>query len=99
MPSGSCCSSRGAGGEGSVWVTHEDEDTVTRVNGQTLQVEGEPIAVGDQPRGIAVGSGGVWVVNNGDRTITKIETASAQVFADPIRLDFPPGGVGVVEGT
>ena len=88
-----------AAGEGAVWVTHEDEDSVTKINGDTLEVEGEPIPVGDQPRGIGVGSGGVWVVNNGDRTITKIETATAQVFADPIRLDFPPGGVGVVEGT
>jgi DNA-binding beta-propeller fold protein YncE len=88
-----------AAGDGSVWVTHQDDDTVTRVNQQTLEVEGEPIPVGDQPRGIAVGSGGVWVANNGDRTITKIESATAQVFADPIRLDFPPGGIGVVENT
>ena len=88
-----------AAGDGSVWVTHEDDDNVTRVNQKTLQVEGDPIPVGDQPRGIAVGSGGVWVINNGDRTMTKIESATAQVFADPVRFDFPPGGVGVVEDT
>jgi streptogramin lyase len=88
-----------AAGDGSVWITHEDDDTVTRVNQQTLEIEGDPIPVGDQPRAISVGSGGVWVVNNGDRTITKIESATAQVFADPVRLEFPPGGIGVVENT
>ena len=57
---------------------------------QTLEVEGDPIPVGDGPRSMAVGEGGVWVVelrrhdDHEDRV-----RRPAQVFAGPDQARLP----------
>ena len=41
-------------------------------------VVGEPIDVGNQPRGVAVGEGSVWVANAGEDTVTRIDPKRAR---------------------
>jgi streptogramin lyase len=50
-----------AAGDDGVWVTSFTDGTVTRLDLRTGAVQGEPIKVGRQPRGVAVGEGSVWV--------------------------------------
>ena len=91
-------------GEGSVWVTSQSEDTVTRLDPATGRLLGRAIRVGSQPTDIAVGGGAVWAANSGqtDGTVSRIdpdsgeagdpiEVAKGQVFA----LTYGEGGVWV----
>ena len=56
-----------------MWVTNNDDNSVTRLDPQTGRVVGAPIPVGQRPLGIASGAGAVWVANHGDHTITRID--------------------------
>ena len=56
-----------------MWVANAGDDTVTRIDPETGEVVGEPIPVGDDPTGIAVGAGAVWTANFRDGTVTKIQ--------------------------
>ena len=88
-----------AAGEGALWIVHTKNDTLTKVSQQTMEVDGDPIKVGDRPTSVAVGEGGVWVSNFGSKTVSKIDPELGEQFGDPIPLEFAPGGVSVVEGT
>jgi hypothetical protein len=88
-----------AAGEGALWVVHQKNDTVTKVSQETMQVDGSPIKVGDQPSSAAVGEGNVWVSNFGGKSVSRIDPVTSDQFGDPIPLEFQPGGVSVVEGT
>ena len=59
-------------GLGSAWVTNSVDNTVTRLEGTTGDVVGAPIAVGQDPTGIAVIGQDVWVTNRGSGTVQEI---------------------------
>jgi DNA-binding beta-propeller fold protein YncE len=59
-------------GEGLLWVTNADDDTVTRIDPRTGEVVGEPIRVEGQPVGVRVGEGAVWVTSNDDGSLSRI---------------------------
>ena len=65
-----------ATGAGFVWIANRDLDTVTRVNAESRQVEGEPIQVGDEPDSLAEGLGAMWVTNTGDDSVTSLDPES-----------------------
>jgi YVTN family beta-propeller protein len=67
-------------GEGAIWVTNNDEGTVTRVDPTTNDVIAT-IDVGPNPSDITVGAGAVWVANEGDGTVSRIDPASDQMVA------------------
>ncbi len=61
-------------GAGSVWAASvgalgADAD-VSRIDPASGELEGEPIAVGDSPLGMAFGAGGLWVTNYERGTVT-----------------------------
>ena len=56
-----------------MWVANAADDTVTRIDPAGGKVVGEPIAVGDDPIGIAVGAGAVWTANFRAGTVTRIQ--------------------------
>jgi YVTN family beta-propeller protein len=56
---------------GFVWVANAGDGTVTRID-PSGRVVGEPIGVGADPIGIAVGAGGVWTANFRAGTVTRI---------------------------
>ncbi len=87
-------------GEGYVWVTSTDSDSVTRIDpatGETTSIDG----VGNGPLGIAAGGGVVWVANSLDGTVVRIDPKTAKVVgttslaASPDSVAVTPDGVWV----
>ena len=80
---------------GVVWVTHQGDDAVSRVDptGGASQIEG----VGDAPTGIAVGEGSVWVASSLGRSLIRIGPKSRKV-EQTIPLGSRPEGVVVAAG-
>ena len=65
-------------GAGSVWVTHVDNDTISRIDEASHTVR-QTIPVGGGPFGIAVSAGAVWVANSLDGTVSRIDPATNAV--------------------
>ena len=83
-------------GEGFVWVTSTDADSLTRIDpgsGQSTTVE----HVGNGPLGVAAGDGGVWVANSLDGTVARVDPRSAKVVGR-VHLGFSPDAVAVTPG-
>ena len=59
----------------SVWVANAADDTITRVDAASAEVVGDPIAVGDDPIGIAAGGGAVWATNFRADTMSRVRLA------------------------
>jgi DNA-binding beta-propeller fold protein YncE len=62
-----------ATGAGFAWVANRELDTVTRVNAESRQVEGEPIQVGREPDSLAEGLGAMWVTNTSGNSVTRMD--------------------------
>jgi hypothetical protein len=60
-----------AAGLGYVWATNYPKPRVTRLDATTGERAGE-VAVGPDPKGLAIGADSVWVVNAGDCSVTRI---------------------------
>jgi streptogramin lyase len=94
VPLGPPGSGLGAAGDGSLWLTHIAQETVTRVDpasGRTVATIRVPGA-GDAPKSmaVAVGAGGVWVgYTYAGTTLTRIDPATNTVAAT-VKLPNPP---------
>jgi len=60
-------------GAGKVWVTDQIDNQLWYLVPAALNVPQPPVAVGNQPVGVAFGDGFVWVANYGDGTVDKID--------------------------
>lgn len=64
-------------GGGAVWAAEltaaGEEASIVRIDPETAQLDGEPIAAGRNPVGLAFGAGSLWVTNYDDGTITRYE--------------------------
>lgn len=69
-----------AAGEGAVWVSAVNGDTLARIDPSTNEVVAE-IPVGDSPEGVTTGGGFVWVANQGAGTLSKIDPVSNEVLS------------------
>jgi streptogramin lyase len=80
---------------GVVWVTHQGDDAVSRVDpaGGASRIED----VGNAPTGIAVGEGSVWVAISIGGSLIRISPESRKV-EDRIPLGSTPEGVVVAAG-
>jgi YVTN family beta-propeller protein len=83
-------------GEGAVWVSNADDQTVSRLDPKTRTVR-QTIGVGSAPGAIAAGLGGVWVVNTLDRTLSWISPATNKVVKT-ITVGNGPSGVCIGDG-
>jgi DNA-binding SARP family transcriptional activator/DNA-binding beta-propeller fold protein YncE len=79
-------------GEGAVWVTNQDSDTVSKIDPETYEVT--DLGTRGSPTAVAVGEDAAWVVNGFDGTITRIDPQSNS--ARTISLD--PGSNGLAVG-
>ena len=86
-----------AAGKDDVWLSHSDQNTVSRIDPETQALTGEPIKVGSEPVSLVVGADFVYVVNQGDKTISTIGTTGP--VGDPLQLDGKPGGIEFLDGT
>ena len=86
-----------------VWVSNEDDDTVTRVDPFSDPPETTTIDVGDEPRSIASDDGEVWVACAGDGTVQRISREEAEVTKTveagtrPSSLAIGTGSVWVID--
>jgi YVTN family beta-propeller protein len=75
-------------GEGAVWVTSQDDQTVSRIDPKTDQLS-ITSAAGADPTHVAVGEGAVWVSNGADKTLIRLDPRTLK-----IAHTFVPGGDG-----
>jgi YVTN family beta-propeller protein len=69
-----------------VWVTNEDDNTVSEIDATTATVIGSPIAVGSLPQAITDDGTDVWVANVNSETVSEINATTAAVIAT---IDIP----------
>ena len=81
-------------GEGGVWVASNLNGTVTELDSDG-HVIGDPIAVGNQPRGIAADLKYVWVALGGDDAVVRIDPAARRLAGDPIAVGDDPSDVAL----
>ena len=82
-----------------IYVTNAGSNTVTPVDtSKTTATPLDPIPVGTEPHGIAIGEGSVWVTNRGDGTVTQIDENSDEVTGT-IEVGANPKGIAFAEGT
>jgi YVTN family beta-propeller protein len=80
-------------GEGSIWATSPDRDSVSRIDPAAYTVQ-QTIEVGDGPDGIAVGGGFVWVANTLGGTVSQIDPQkNGGQVVDTIAVGNQPRGV------
>ena len=89
--------SRLAAGEGTLWVTNYNDQTVSRIDLSTNTVR-QTIAVGSGPSAIVVGGGTVWVANRYSGTVSRIDARSGQVV-QTIGVGNAPGGAALNGGS
>ena len=82
--------------EGAVWITSTEKNLVTRVDPATNLVV-ETIAVGKQPRFLAVGEGAVWVLNQSDGSVSRIDPKTNKVV-ETIAAGVPGQGGDISAG-
>jgi streptogramin lyase len=75
-----------------IWVTSEQDGTLTRLNPTTGDVVGRPLAVGGRPSGVAVGAGSVWVSDPPRGAVLRIDPRSGQVVEE-IAVGGRPGAI------
>jgi streptogramin lyase len=60
-------------GEGYVWATLSETGRLVRVNPDTNEVDGVPIAVGGRPLGLDVADGFVWIADQAEGEVIRVE--------------------------
>ncbi|WP_433782642.1 protein kinase domain-containing protein [Actinomycetospora sp. CA-101289] len=85
-------------GGGSIWLTHREANTVTRIDAGTGRVLGAPIPVGPRPIPAWAGPTQLYVMNSGDSTISRIGLDGGQALPPPMHLPCG-GGLMVDDGT
>ena len=77
-------------GEGAVWVTHLDDNKISKIDPRTDAVVASGSAPG--PKAVTVGGGSIWVANS-DGTVTQLDPAGVNVHgvsmpssAQPVEL-------------
>ena len=63
------------------------------------EADGDPITVGANPKGIAVGDDAVWVANTDDGTVSRIDPEAVEADAETITVGTEPRGVVAAFGS
>jgi len=87
-----------AAGAGSVWVSNQDDGTISRID-ETSGAVTATITVGGQPGGVGFGDGSLWVANFGDGTVERVDPGSNAVIARVIVGGKPDGATVASDGT
>jgi serine/threonine-protein kinase len=87
-----------ATGAGFVWIANRELDTVTRVNAQSRQVDGEPIQVGQEPDSLAEGLGAMWVTNTSSNSVTRMDLGTGKPLGNH-DVGGAPEGILIARGS
>ena len=69
-------------GAGSIWVTHQTEHHLLRIDMESGNSSGSPIELDFEPREIAYGEGAVWVVSADHTRLVRIDPQTDKVVAE-----------------
>jgi hypothetical protein len=89
---------------GFAWVANRHLNTVTRVDAESRQVEGNPIPVGTEPDSLAAGLGAMWVTNTSDNSVMRLDVGDGtrlgthQVGAAPEGILIARGSAWIANG-
>jgi DNA-binding beta-propeller fold protein YncE len=86
-----------AAADGVVWLSHSTDNTVTRLDGNTGALIGQPIKVGAKPGQLAAGDQSVLVINEGDKNISVVN--SDGTVQTTLTVDDDAGGIEFVDDT
>src|SRR4051794_27027249 len=81
--------------QGVVWVNNHDEGTVTRIDGKTGKVLGEPFKVGTNVDGIATGKGITYVAVAGEDRVQRFEGSDEPVEGGSVTVGDDPEGIAL----
>jgi len=86
-------------GDDAIWVALAEDNTVVRLDPETGDTVGDPIAVGAEPVGVASSGDTVWVANAFDNTVTRIDAESGEVVGSPIPTGKRPMAIAAADGS
>jgi YVTN family beta-propeller protein len=86
-----------ATGLGGVWITDDEDDTVTRIDPRSANAVTATRPVGQVPDAVAAGEGAVWVANFDDDTVSRIDPQTA-AMTETIQVGRGPTGIAAGEG-
>ena len=69
-------------GGGFIWVTNREEHNVLRIDMDSGEAAGSPIALDFEPREIAYGEGAVWVVSADHTHLARIDSQTNKLVAE-----------------
>jgi serine/threonine-protein kinase len=81
--------------KGVVWVNNHDEGTVTRIDGDSGKVLGEPFKVGKNVDGIVTGKGITYVAVAGENRIQRFEGADEPVEGADVKVGKDPEAIAL----
>jgi YVTN family beta-propeller protein len=81
--------------KGVVWVNNHDDGTVTRLDGKTAKVLGQPFQVGTNVDGIATGKGITYVAVAGEDRVQRFEGADEPVEGGSVKVGDDPEGIAL----
>jgi YVTN family beta-propeller protein len=84
-------------GEGAVWVTNADGDSVSRID-PVKKIVVQTIPVGSSPSGITTGNHAVWVANSLNGTVSRIDPGTNTVV-QPIKVGNGPTSIVYAAGS
>jgi len=74
-------------GDGSIWVAHEDEHEILRIDMETGEAAAAPIPLDFEPGKIAYGEGAIWVVSADHTRLARIDPKTPRGVAE---IDLRP---------
>jgi YVTN family beta-propeller protein len=81
--------------KGVVWVNNHDDGTVSRVDGKTAKVLGQPFQVGTNVDGIATGKGITYVAVAGEDRVQRFEGADEPVEGGSVKVGDDPEAIAL----
>jgi serine/threonine-protein kinase len=81
--------------KGVVWVNNHDDGTVTRIDGKTEKVLGQPFPVGTNVDGIATGKGITYVAVAGEDRVQRFEGADDPVEGGSVKVGDDPEAIAL----
>ena len=81
--------------EGTVFVTDASEGNFIRIDPETNETIGEPLAVGKAPDGVAGAKKVTWIASSGDDKVRRIESNPDPVVIGTIPVGKQPNGISL----
>jgi YVTN family beta-propeller protein len=81
--------------DGTVFVTDASAGTFNRIDPETNETIGEPLAVGKEPDGVAGAKKVTWIASSGDDRVRRIESDPDPVVIGTIPVGKQPNGISL----